>query len=189
MSAKKQALEADIEFISVFKMKENWNEIGLPFKGLGEGKLLKLIGAGIATSKELMDHNGGDPAALPQWRQLTENCHDNLEVNVGVLTECLSLLNDSLVWNSIERDLEVDEMGDSGSGMVEGVEKVVNKTPPFSPLVDVERCNGGVVSKSVIDRIVATDFQHRKPSQHDKMRGHKADALKIDWHCKLPGKA
>lgn len=35
---------------------------------------------------------------------------------------------------------------------------------------------------------MATDFQHRKGLQNDKMWGHKALALKIDWHCKLPGK-
>jgi hypothetical protein len=45
-----------------------------------------------------------------------------------------------------------------------------------------------VISKSTIDRIVVMDFQHQKTIQENKMRGIKAEVLKIDWHYKLPPK-
>lgn len=190
IAAKRQVHEEDVEFVNVFKMKENRNKIGLPFKGLGKTKILTLIGCGMTTAREPLDHNGGDPIVLPQWKPLVENHCKNLEVDIAVLTGELARLQESLEWNDLEIDFEEDSAGDGDGGNdVDGSTSDTERLiPPFSPLTDSERHNGRVVSKSAIDRTVATDFQHRKPLQLDKMRGHKADVLKIDWHHKLPAK-
>lgn len=188
IAAKRQALEEDVEFISVFKAKANRNSIGLPFRGLGRAKILKLIGLGITSAKELLNYDGGDPSVLPQWICLVENYYDGLEIELGVLSERKSVLQDDLDWNAIAMDIESNEAGDATNDNVQATSDVQELVPPFSPFLDADRYNARVVSKSTIDRIVSTDFQYRKPIMQDKMRSNTAYALKIDWHYKLPGK-
>jgi len=63
-----------------------------------------------------------------------------------------------------------------------------NKPLPFSRMMDSRQCNSRCISKSTIDRIIATDHQNRKKIQDSKMRNIPATCLKIDFHYKLPDK-
>jgi hypothetical protein len=140
IAAKKQAIEGDIEFINVFKLKANWNHTSVPFKGIGQSKSLKLIERGITTAKELIQYDGNDPEILPQWKLIVENYYENLEVEMAVLTGELSVLQEQLEWNSVEIDIEkfLECLGTQPNNQEEqGSRKLDRRIPPFSLLEDV----------------------------------------------------
>lgn len=170
MAGVKQALEADVEFISVFKLKENQNERGPPFKGLGMAKTLKLIGKGITTVRESLECAGGAQSVLPQWRQSVENCHDELEVELGALVEQLSKLQEDHVWACVVIDMDDEESDEPGESNLDvSATTAEERVSPFSPLVmDAEHCNGWVMSKCAKDRTAATDFECRKATNRTK---------------------
>ncbi|CAB9529634.1 hypothetical protein SEMRO_2567_G331470.1 [Seminavis robusta] len=59
------------------------------------------------------------------------------------------------------------------------------KPPVFSAIDDPEGWNAQVPSKTIIDRIVSTNFQNRKSLQMAKMQNIRARALKIDFNYKM----
>jgi hypothetical protein len=191
IAAKKQAFETDVEFVNIFKMKANRNSTGLPFKGIGKAKILKLIERGITTAKELVNYDGTDPTVLPQWKAIVENYYEGIETEMAGLMGELAKLNEDLDWLAIEIDIEEDEFCTNGTADNRTPVVAQNnrkEAPPFSTIQDREQYNCQVISKNTIDRIVTTDFQHRKKIQENKMRGIKALVLKLDWHYKLPPK-
>jgi hypothetical protein len=137
----------------------------------------------------LLSYNGNDLAILPHWKEIIENYYDGLETKMAALTGTLAQLTEQLDWIAVEIDIEEDEMAKNttADGTVKPL-AIEKRIPPFSPLLDSDQYNARVISKGTIDRIVVTDFQHRKAVQENKMRGIKASALKIDWHYKLPPK-
>jgi len=54
---KQRSHTAEIKFIRAFEEQKNRNKINLPFKGIGKTKLLAMIGAGIATARDLLDYD------------------------------------------------------------------------------------------------------------------------------------
>jgi hypothetical protein len=161
----------------------------LPFKGLGKTKLLTMIERGITSAKELLLYDGTDPLILPHWKTIVENYYDGLETEMAALTGTLTQLSEQLDWIKEEIDIQEDELAENTT--VDGTVKpppIQRRIPAFLPLLDCDRYNVRVITKSTIDRIVVTDFQHRKAVQENKMRGIKSSVLKIDWHYKLPPK-
>ena len=89
MTAEHNALLAkynrDVHFVDIFRLKENRNVTGLPFKGIGKEKCHTLIGRGILTAKELLAYDGGSLAMLPRWRDIVENYYDNIHTKLAVV--------------------------------------------------------------------------------------------------------
>jgi len=66
----------DIEFIDIFKLKQNRNKTNLPFKVIEKMKLLLCADHGIATAKELLSYDGGILRHYPSGD--TNKKYDNL---------------------------------------------------------------------------------------------------------------
>lgn len=125
---------------------------------------------------------------MPQWMGLVENHCDALELELGVLLEKKSSLQDDLEWNAAAIDMKTEKVEGSAVWNVEATApEEAHAIPPFSPFQDPDHHNARVVSKLTTDRVAATDFQHHEPITQDKMRINKACALEVDWHHKLPG--
>ena len=172
----------DIEFIDVFRMKKSRNHRQLPFKGLGEEKLLRCVHRKITTAKELIEHDGGDPAILPQWKHVCQTCFDNLKLRITNQKNKLEKLEEDLRWAIMQVMVDEEVTG------ADSVPASTPRPPTFSEFDNTEGYNARVVPKATVDRIIVTDFRSRKQLQLDKMRGIKATALKIDWAYKLAPK-
>lgn len=112
LADRKAKLEGDVEFVSVFKLKENRNEIDLPFKGIGKKKLLVLIEAGVTSAKELLSYSGNNPAVLPQWRVIVQRYYDELESGIKGLQEAVDKLRGELEWIELHQIMEAEEQAD-----------------------------------------------------------------------------
>ena len=92
----------------------------------------------------------------------------------------------------MEREVDLHDFFE-GAGMLSDDEDGTPKAPaktdkvaPFSNMMDPTRYNSRCISKSTIDRLIATDHANRKQMQDAKMRNIPAICLKIDFHYKLP---
>lgn len=197
LKGKMSERESDIEFISIFKKKSNRNDCNLPFKGIGRRKLLTLTDHGITTAQELLacdfDDNVSNKCVLPRWKRIVERHCENLDLEIDMLRSEIE---------SVEREIDLhdcvnifDMVEDDDTNDASLPTSLTPPTPPprllpppFSDMMDKQKCNVRVVSKSTIDRITTSDHKQRAPVQEAKMRNISARILKIDWHCKLPSK-
>jgi len=191
MESTKRQHAADIELVDIFKRKSSSNHRGLPFRGLGEGKTL-LMQRHITTAKELLAHDGTDPAVKHRWKDMVQAYYDSLNSRVIQLQNRIKELTESNLWAELDVliDDEIATEGDD-SEVPAGNNRVPKewKPPPFSKVDDPRGHNARFVPKSTIDRLISHDFHCRKPIQEDKLRGIKCnEVMKIDWHYKLAPK-
>jgi len=185
--------DGDVEFIQTFKQKSNRNNYNLPFKGVGRRKLLTLIDHGITTAKELLNYDFDDNASnrhvLPRWKRIVETYYENVDNDIDLLRAEIESLEREIDLHDCVHifDIDADENNNNPSPTPQPQPPSL-QPPPFSKMQDKTKYNVRVISKSTIDRIVASDHQHRAPVQEAKMRNISARILKIDWHYKLPSK-
>ncbi|CAB9531578.1 unknown protein [Seminavis robusta] len=184
----------DVNFAQIFKRKSNRNNLGQPFKGIGKQKILAMIGAGISTAREMIAFNDytGHPDVLPQWRDVFVEYFDKLQENVMVLEAKVESIQSELeVFQIAEAMFRIEEEVDleDNSDMNVTTEATEEEKPPvFSGILDPCGWNLRCVSKSTIDRVMATNAAHRKEVQMAKMQNIPASVLKIDWSYKLAPK-
>ena len=176
--------ETDVPFGNIFKQKSDRNNWGLPFAGIGAAKCQKLILRGILTAKELLEYEGNDPEILPQWKGIVERYYAELKKEVDSLSEKKSEL-EALLGIVYQRPSTGPY---SEQPRNQQPAEPPAPPPPFGKFTDPLKCNGRVVPKATIDRLVATDFLERKPLQDAKMRSLSFSILKIDAHYKVPPK-
>lgn len=179
---KESAFDGDICFADIFRRKENRNSIGEMFLGTGKKKLLLLMDRDMLTAKELIQHDGVDPAIKWRWKEMVQGCFDKVEVELHHLRQRHAAVKQELELEESAGEPENTNANDNNN-------KAVEKKPPmFSTLDDPVGFNCRTTSRKSIDRTVLGDFQRRKPIQHAKMRSIPATVLKIDWHHKIAKK-
>jgi len=187
---KEEEAERDVLFVSVFQKKRNRNKFGLPFKGIGRKKLLLMIDLGMCTAKELLEHDGTNPAVLDSWKDIVQAHYDNLCTEVVILRrkrdEAEVELEDELALQSIFGDHALNNNQNQNDIAPTVQEPPPRKAPPR--LTDRLKHNVRTVSKATIDRIKSTDSRRRMAMQDAKMRSIPATVLKIDFNYKLAPK-
>jgi hypothetical protein len=175
--------------------KENRNNSGMPFKGIGKGKLSMLMSYGIRSARQLLHYPGGNSKILPGWKDTIDKYYKDIAAEVEALTARVEVLEDEIAQYDVILMGEEDDNCSSGSPargnngrQVQQQPSEKELPPPFSKVTDPEKYNARPVSKSTIDRVMATNFSYRKKLQEAKMRNIPASVLKIDWSYKLPPK-
>jgi len=189
LECKQRQHEADVELVDIFKRKSSRNHRGLPFRGLGEAKMLLLLGRHITTAKELLDCDGTDPAIKESWKDIVQACCDSINSQIKRLRNQIKDLTDSNLW--AELDVLIHSESNDNDPVAETTNQSARpwKPPPFSSMSHRSGCNARCIPKSSIDRLITSDFQCRKPIQEDKMRGTQCkELMKIDWNYKLAPK-
>ena len=187
LNSKRASLSADIKFSSVLCRKSNRNNLGQVFKGIGRTKLELLINHGITSARELLAYEEGDnPLILPSWRRIIQAYYEGLEVAVADLESRVETVDNEVLVLEAVVGLQNEDFEDTDVEMDTTPDSEVDRPPPFSKLTDPEGFNARCIPKATIDRIIATDFQHREKVQDAKMRNIPATVLKIDFHYKIP---
>lgn len=175
-----------MEFARIFRRKRNRNELNQSFPGIGVSKCLTLISAEIYSAKELLDHDGDNPAMLESWKHIVQHHYDRLSHEVAHLRSRKSKLETDI---AIEELIVADTPNESTTTTApRRPPEDPSKPSPFSELLDNTRHKARCVSKATVDRLFATDFQRREALQLAKMRNIKAQVLKIDWSHKIAPK-
>ena len=181
LRTKEAAFNGDVEFASIFRKKKNRNSINEAFPGIGRAKCLTLIQNNVLSAKELLEHDGNNPAILYRWKETVQAHCDDLSQTIAHLRTKKTKISEDL---ALEELMEEDTVEPTTTR----TPAPTSKPPPFSSLLDSHHYNGRCISKATVDRINATDFQRRKSIQLAKMRNIKAEVLKLDWSYKLPPK-
>ena len=181
LQSKQNLLDTDFSFTDIAEMKADRNKIDLPFRGLGRGKCKVLVAKGIFTAKDLMNYKGNDPAILPSWIGAVFAYYDARRSDVEMAQMDLSSCQEELDLTSLmEPEL--------APPLPVHAPNPVLTPPPFSAMINPTGYNARCVSRSTVDRIVTTDFQHRKSLLEAKMKSFPQTVWKIDFHYKLAKK-
>jgi len=175
-----------ISFHHICNEKQNRNQIGSRLPGVGKAKCHILVDRGINATRDLLECEGSDPAVKNSWvRTAQEHCgalHDDMKR----LTVHLNDVKEELwIHEAIE---QVEKEKDSEPDNPPPIRTEEAKPVPFSSLSDPIGHNAKSVSTATVDRITATDFQHRKALQLAKMRSTPSGIRKLDFGCKLAPK-
>lgn len=185
-------METDPALNDFLSKKSNHDNIGVGLRGVGIGKIRRLMERGVTTLRELVDST--DPIVKGRWKASAEAHFDGLRERHDYLAnkcEGLSLELDlhNLATTILEEEAgivvqdeeEAKEQGNAGA-------EEEQLPPLFSRMFDKEGYNCRVLLKSQIDSIVSNEFAHRKQVMVAKMRGFGAETLKMDFNYKIANK-
>jgi len=104
------------------------------------------------------------------------------------LDDKIDQLEDDLHWAKLTVDMEIEKEGDAVKAAPGNRTPPAEQPPVFSDLCDPHGHNCRAIPKSTIDCIITSYFQARREVQLDKIRGMKAEVLRMDWDYKLAPK-
>ena len=188
------AMNDDIDFKRLLKVKMIRNERLTLLPKLGVSKLKRLMDEKIMNAKQLLqfeDTSGkfrdkSGRSTLEIWKRVVENEYKIREMALKVAQA--EAWEAELIWQNAAAALESDTSVNN-SQVIVTVEHCEPKLPPmFSAMTDPNGYNARFLSMARTDSILMTEYQHRKPVQVGKMLGLTAEILKIDFNYKIAKK-
>ena len=191
------ATKDDIDFSRLILVKKPRNGKDTLLKGIGVKKLEALIDKGIKNGAALLAFNdvAGDfnnsrgESLLKVWKHKVKHVFNErrrrlreAEKEYDKITKEMEEAEDELERGDPSNDINNQPSEDVGEAAI------VEIAPKFSELEDSSGYNARFLSRKHIDRILVTEYHHRKPVQQGKLFGLGAELLKMDFNYKLSKK-